>query len=188
MLQYYHLKLRFWSRYLQTLFSMKAQDLFHLNATRPYFNKWIYHSSQLGWFRTNIHLRLYQGPSSRRTRVSTIVSGVSLERVELHNLTLWTRLLSTLLQPRVSWVPKWRKARCNGATENVFYHFICLLACTFVKCMIKLREIKWTSIYSDIFQNEFNMHFPPNCPWKDPKNWQQPGTIRCHKLLFRYIE
>ena len=42
-------------------------------------------------------------------------------------------------------VPKWRKARCNETTENVFYHFICLLVCTFVKCVIKLQEIKCTS-------------------------------------------
>ena len=89
------------------------------------------------------------GPSSWHTRVSTIVSGVSPDRVEFplewRNLTFWARLLSTLLQPRVSRVPKWRKARCNEATENVFHHFICLLGCTFVKCMIKLQEIKWTS-------------------------------------------
>ena len=41
--------------------------------------------------------------------------------------------------------PKWRRAKCNEATENVFYHFICLLVCAFVKCVIKLQEIKCTS-------------------------------------------
>ena len=59
--------------------------------------------------------------------VSTIVSGVSPERVEFQvewrNWTFWTWLFSTLLQPRVSRVPKWRWARCNEANENVFYHF-----------------------------------------------------------------
>ena len=129
-------------------------------------------------------------PSSRHTRVSTIVSGVSPEQVEFllewYILTFWTGLLSTLLQPRVSRVPKWRKARCNEETENVFYHFICLLVFTFVKCVIKLWEMNWTSkIY--LFRhlpNEF-MHFPPNCPWKDPKSWKQPGMIRpCQQCLF----
>ena len=65
--------------------------------------------------------------------------------LEWRNLTFWTRLLSTLLQPRVSRVPNWRKARCNEGTEHVFCHFICLLVCTFVKWVIKLQEIKWTS-------------------------------------------
>ena len=96
-----------------------------------------------------VWLNASQWPSSRRTRVSTIVSGVSPERVEFplewRNLTFWTRLFSTLLQPRVSRVPKWRKARCKEATENVFYHFICLLVCAFVKFAIKLQEIKGTS-------------------------------------------
>ena len=123
-------------------------------------------------------------PSSRRTRVSTIVSEVSPEQIEFlhewHNLTFWTQLLLTLLQPGVSQVPKWQKARCNEATENVFYHFICLLVWTFVKCLIKLWEIKWTSKTS-LFR-----HLPKwfYALWKDPESWKQPSTIRCHTSAF----
>ena len=129
-------------------------------------------------------------PSSRRTRVSTIVSWVSPERVEFRlewrNLTFWTRLLSTLLQPRVSRVPKWRKARCKEATENVFYHFICLLVCTFVKCVIKLWEIKWTSkIYLFRHLAKWFYAFSSELSMKRYKKLKTTwGTIWCHTSAF----
>ena len=138
-----------------------------------------------------LYIFLYLRPSSRSTRVSTVVSGVSPERVEFplewRNLTFRTRLLSTLLQPRVSRVPKWRKARCKEATKNVFYHFICLLVCTFVKCVIKLREIKWTStLYFFRHLPKWILHEKIKKKLKTTRGGGLQYGVTPH--LFRYIE